>query len=409
MDPSVFKIREPRTIEPEALDPRRVGEGADTIAFRVEVRALAGMQKEAIVRRTDQAGRAWRMVSDEGPYLNGSDLAPFPLGFFAAGLQFCFMSELLRAARAHRVAIDSLTVVQDTWYTMTGSILRGDMTGGAKPADLLVKLESDAPEAVVARLISLAEASSPAQAVMRDVLANRFSLQLNGRELSVTGVSQSLELNVPDPIAAFTTLQPDDPEALLPDIITKVSAAEPVHGVDGGAGTSLLPEQNRTLHVRGEASLLGGTLMETVIRLFKPLGSTFRFRGEAGPDLGGADQAPPALAYLSAGVGFCYMTQLGRYAHITKQNLKDVRILQNNAYTLRGSLVDSTRTAHAHPFDTHVFLKADEPPEAATKLVQIGEQTCFLHASMRGSYPTNVRAELNGRPLRLPSPTVPIV
>ncbi|MFV1963712.1 MAG: OsmC family peroxiredoxin, partial [Acidimicrobiia bacterium] len=55
--------------------------------LRTVVRALVGMQKEAAVT-IEPDGSVWRLVSDEGPYLNGTDLAPFPLAFFAAGMQF---------------------------------------------------------------------------------------------------------------------------------------------------------------------------------------------------------------------------------------------------------------------------------------------------------------------------------
>lgn len=46
-------------------------------------RCLEGMQKEALVRVGESP--PWRMVSDEGPYLEGTDLAPFPLAFFTPG------------------------------------------------------------------------------------------------------------------------------------------------------------------------------------------------------------------------------------------------------------------------------------------------------------------------------------
>ena len=47
-------------------------------ALRTLVTSLSGFQKEALVssRRT---GKTWRMVSDEGKYLNGYDAAPPPL------------------------------------------------------------------------------------------------------------------------------------------------------------------------------------------------------------------------------------------------------------------------------------------------------------------------------------------
>ena len=85
------------------------------LAYRVDIRSLDGMQKEAVVRQlVPQGGATWRLVSDEGPYLNGTDLAPFPLAFFAAGLQFCYMSQLVELLRTNKVNIHSLAVDQDT-------------------------------------------------------------------------------------------------------------------------------------------------------------------------------------------------------------------------------------------------------------------------------------------------------
>jgi len=149
------------------------------IGFRTDVRALTGMQKEAVVWPLGGDRRGWRMFSDEGPYLNGTDLAPFPLGFFSAGLQFSFLENLAERARARGIRIESLESIQDTWYTMTGSALRGDMTGGAKPVDLLVKIRAEASPETVANLVREAELSSPAHAAMRNVLANTFSCRLN--------------------------------------------------------------------------------------------------------------------------------------------------------------------------------------------------------------------------------------
>jgi uncharacterized OsmC-like protein len=143
-------------------------------------------------------------------------------------------------------------------------------------------------------------------------------------------------------------------------------------------------------------------LMETVIRLFKPIGSTFRFLCDESPDAGGQESAPPPLAYLSAGIGFCYMTQLGRYAHITKQDLREYRIVQDNIFTMTGSAKDWSQIAHANPVDTQVFLKAGESDETARKTVSMGERTCFLHGAMRGNYKSIIQAELNGKPLALP-------
>ena len=54
-------------------------------ALRTWVRSFSGFQKEALVRSA-KTGRTWRLVSDEGPYLNGHDAAPCPLAFLSTGM-----------------------------------------------------------------------------------------------------------------------------------------------------------------------------------------------------------------------------------------------------------------------------------------------------------------------------------
>lgn len=389
LDPSFYKVAATGTRSARAGAP---DQPARTTGMRVEVRALEGMQKEAIVSPLEPAGSAWRMVSDEGPYLNGTDLAPFPLAFFTAGQQFCLMSQLLQRAAARGLRLDSLEVAHDNRYTMTGSILRGDMTGGARPAESHVTIRTTAAASDVARLVRDAAAASGGQAVMRDVLANRFTLARNGRDLAVDGVGQSAARTA-DPAPRFDTLEPAAPDAFRPGIMTKTATVAPQHGVTGGVGSSLKSEQDRTLHVRGDARLVEGTVLETTIRLFQPLGSRFRMICDLPTWQGGTDSAPPPLAYVAAGVGFCFMTQLGRYAHIKKQRFDNVRICQDMTWCVGAD------GATADPVDTHVFVDTAESDDAARTLVRMGEQTCFLHAAMRDAFPGVITAELNGETL----------
>ncbi len=384
--PLVFKVR------PDHAPPFLPGPSVGRTEVLTEVRALEGMQKEAVVWLGP--GPAWRLVSDEGPYLNGTDLAPFPLGFFAAGLQFSLMSRLLRAAGELGVRLRSLSLEQDNCYTMEGSFLRGDAVGGAMPAEVLLRIESDAGRDASARLVRLAEAGSAGHALMREALHNTFSLALNGREVELPGLRRSGRARPaprdPDRLA------PDTDPRVAPDIIRKVEAAPAVHGVDGGAGSSLKAEQKRTLHVRGEGRVVAGLRMETTVRLFQPIGSSFRFVCDETEARGGGGSAPPPEAYIAAGTAFCYMTQLGRYAHIVKQTLERYGIVQQNTFHEEGSAAAGSLAAHADAFDTHVSLESSQSEEQARALVAMGERTCFLHAAMRGSHPSSVRAQLNG-------------
>lgn len=371
-------------------------EEAGTSTVRTYVRALEGMQKEALVVLATPAGRhAWRMVSDEGPYLNGTDLAPFPLAFFTAGMQFSLLSQLLRHAAEKGVEIETVSLTQDNYYTMDGSALQGTMLGGAKPAEVSVQIEADcAPEAAV-ELIRLAERSSPAHAIMRQVMANTFALTCNGQPLALPDVEGWSDPCRDDVEALLDSLRPDESREFREAIIGRVSQAKELFGVEGGAASSLQAEQKRTLHVHGEATWLGQRLLETTVQLYRPIGSTFRFLCDETKEAGGEESAPPPLAYVGAGIGFCFMTQIGRYAHITKQNLNSYHIIQENRFAMRQGV------ALAIPLDTHVTLDVDESAEVAQKTVWMSERTCFLHAAMRGSYHSLIEAELNGRALDL--------
>jgi hypothetical protein len=124
-------------------------------------------------------------------------------------------------------------------------------------------------------------------------------------------------------------------------------------------------------------------LKEATVQLFKPLGSTFRFLG----DDTGQERAPSSLAYLAAGIGFCFMTQIGRYAHITKQALRAYSIVQDTIYRI------GQESAVAEPVDTHTFLQTAEPDEVAQKTLTMSERTCFLHAAMRGINQSRITIE----------------
>ena len=80
-----------------AAPPNRKGD-----ALQTWVRSLSVMQKEAIVI-SQRTGLAWRLASDEGPYLNGHDAAPCPLAFLTAGMIASYMNEITALARQRHV------------------------------------------------------------------------------------------------------------------------------------------------------------------------------------------------------------------------------------------------------------------------------------------------------------------
>lgn len=355
---------------------------ANKIDVQCRLRALVGMQKEALVHNS-ATGIEWRMVCDEGPYLNGTDLAPFPLAFYTSGMAFSFTSEFLKHAKAAGVDVSDFRLTQDNFYTMQGSAIRGNMIGGALPVEMTIALSSTADAETIQALIAKAEQTSPAQRYMNETLKNTFALSHNGIGIDAGDVEHSTSDLDPEPTPALNAAAPIATDSHEPDIILKGKAAETIFGVDGGAGSSLKATQKRTLHVRGVVTLREDGLMNCAVQLFKPLGSNFHFIG----DETGAGRAPTSLDYLSAGVGFCYMTQIGRYAHIVKQDLTSYSVVQHTSFEI------AEDSAVAHPVDTHTYLTSGEADDAARKTLWMSERTCFLHAAMRGSTKTQITIE----------------
>ena len=182
-DPLAFRFRQGSARSPLMTD------GHDTI--KIEARQMAGHQKEAVV--TDGVrGSAWRLTSDEGKHLKGTDLAPFPLGFFNAGMQGDLYRRLRMLAAARGIALDRIEIGVVNHYWLTGSFIHGTGEGHAEPPDIEVRIESAASRDQIEALVADALDASPAIALLRaPIQGNTFALYINGRRRQVEGVANS--------------------------------------------------------------------------------------------------------------------------------------------------------------------------------------------------------------------------
>ena len=358
-------------------------------ALRTWVRSLSVMQKEALVV-SGATGRTWRLASDEGPYLAGFDVGPCPLSFMTTGMVASYMNQITAFARNDGVEIRKLRLTLDNYYTMEGSALRGTMTGGAKPPELGVELETDAGTEAIHELVNRAIAASPIRGLLGGVTNSLFTLSSNGSEIPVGRVAELGSGAVDDPGERFAHVQVS-PDPVAGELIAKLKPAEEVEGA-GGVNSSLAENQSRVLHVRGVCTLRADGVKEIVQNLFQPIGSEFRYLSDESHEMGGRGLAPDAATYVSAGIGFCFMTQLGRYAKIVKRDLSAYRIVQDTHFTADG-LVDGMGAAD--PVETHVFLETEEGDDFAREVLDMSEQTCFLHALCRTNLEPVVRVTAN--------------
>lgn len=342
--------------------------------FRVEARQLAGHQKEAIV--SGAGFRAWRLVSDEGSTLKGTDLAPFPLGFFNAGIQADLGGRLRGLAVKRGIALDSVDIQLVNGYGFTGSFMLGTGQGHAVAPALDITLGSPTGATQLRSLVDAALQASPAIALLRTPLAkNPFALYINGRRRHVAGVPECGGADAVDPYRVYRDV-PRPLPGTVPDLIVKVdpAARRPT------PAASLQPKAEVSWNVFGVGTLAADGMYETETWLGLPNSSHFRLR----TDEARADRAPCGLALVSAAISFCYMTQLSRYIEGMKMKIGQVRLVQFNTYS-------AGEQASAGPIETHLYLNGEAAEETHLHLLTIAAHTCYLHAAARASLQPSVR------------------
>jgi len=360
------------------------------LAARTWMRSLSFMQKEALVI-SDTTGLAWRLASDEGPSLNSFDSAPCPLAFFTVGMVSSYVNESQALAKIQNIEIKKIKIVQDNYFSMEGSLPRGTMIGGALPIDLDIQIETDADDSKVKKLVYDAIYASPIIGLMRESLTSLFSLSRNGKPVQVGRVSALDGPIVPDPDDRFQSVEVSDDRAVVEPLIEKLVEGETKSANAGSAGTGLTPEQNRKVQVRGICTIREDGVKQIDQYLYSLSGSQFRFLSDEAPQHGGQGRAPDAVSYISAGIGFCFMTQLGRYAAILRKNLDECRIVQDTHFSVGGATGGTGTSGEADPVETHLYLRTSEGDDFAREILDMGEQTCFLHAFCRTELKPNIK------------------
>ncbi|HSG34816.1 MAG TPA: hypothetical protein VLA37_09800 [Sphingomonadaceae bacterium] len=375
--PLFFKVNNPEELGID-LPAIRLGD-----VVRLAVRSLSVMQKEALVL-SPRTGAAWRLASDEGAYLEGHDEAPCPLSFLSTGMVSSYMEEILALAKQRGIEIRDIVLCLDNFYTMKGSALKGTMTGGAEDVRLEARIHADADDATLRALVYDAVAASPLNGLMRGEKDSLFSLTHNGEAIGLAKAKPVAGDTPPCPDECFerAEIAEGDWSGLVAHSGQMSPRTEETVTLAGG---SLTDEQDRRLHVQVTCRLGEDGVKRIEQRLFNPHGSIFHFlSSEDG-------RAPDAASYIAAGIGFCFMTQFGRYAKIVGKPLSDYRILQDFHFSLGGASGGTGKAGQALPLETHCHLTSTEDDDYARTCLDMAEQTCFLHAFCRTDLKARVK------------------
>ncbi|MEY2622178.1 MAG: hypothetical protein RIT26_1998 [Pseudomonadota bacterium] len=347
--------------------------------FITQARAMGGHQKEAVVLEGEH-GSAWRMVSDEGPALQGTDLAPFPLGFMSAALQAELLQRMALLARQEGVVLGDLRSLGFNDYVFEGSFFRGTGRGQALPPRFTLQARTSAPAEAVRNLARRAALSSPLLAAWATPLQNTFALYANGRRVQLRELRPS-QMDARDPFKVWAQLPtPLAGDQSWPDIVSKappVPVKNPTQASGWETGRVDIP-------IHGQCAIEGGR-GRSLTWANRLGGSAFAIVSD---DRADGDQAPSALAHAFAGIAFCFMTQLLRYVAHHEMKVRALRLVQYSPCRIESGL------AQAMPLDTHVFVHTEESDEVMERLVQMSARTCYLHAALGATLAPEIGLDL---------------
>ena len=224
--------------------------------------------------------------------------------------------------------------------------------------------------------------ASPAIAFLRRPLSgNTFALYINGRRRPVAGVATSPSGDAADPYRTYSKAPRPLEDDARRDLIEKGRTEQ---GTPEPAGPTITNKLIRNVHGAGR-SLGADGRYEADTWLGMPGVSHFWLRS----DEGGAGAAPTGLTLLSAGISFCYMTQLARYIENMKMKIRQVRLVQYTPFVAGASAV-------AEPVDTHLFLNGEAADETHLQLLTVAANTCYLHAAAKTPTEPKLRIVHNG-------------
>ncbi|MGE0256255.1 MAG: hypothetical protein AB7N54_12035 [Alphaproteobacteria bacterium] len=375
--------------------PGVLGATAARDVFVTEARVLNLYQKEAVVSE-GAGGSAWRMTTDEGKHIKGTDLAPFPLGFMNAAVHGDVANRLLSLAKARGIVVDGLSLFVQNPYHIEGSFVRGDGQGHAHPPTIEVSIDTQASSSAVEALVDAALRASPVIAMYRTALRNTFAIYVNGRRRPVTRMPNSDAPDAADPYLTYRVAPaPLAGSDELPDLIYKTGEIRQGELVDASSGA--IRRIVRT--ISGRSRLLdpaGVTETDTWLEL--PGVSHFALKSDERVE---GDQGPSGLALVSAAIVFCYMTQLSRYIEHQKFDIEGVRLVQFTPFELHGRAAVGSLAGAAGPVDTHLFLNGGAGDETHETLLHIAARTCYLHALLGSTLEPVVGISHNGKALRV--------
>ena len=359
-------------------------------------RQMALLQKETIGYEGDLNSNSWRLTSDEGKHLNGTDLAPFPLGFFNASIHGDIVGRIFKIALKENLSIDEIKCEVKNSYYLTGSFVKGDGEGHAEPTQINLDIKSSEDKSKIKEIVNKCSKLSPVLTALRTPLKNTFSLIANGRKKNLSNLNESSLNNPEDPYNYYKKQpSPNKTEKFSDRMIVKTGQVsegkvEPVDGYNVSKSSNNAPENsNFNKIIRTIVGRSTTKASDNIIEVDTVLGLPGMTHFVISMDIDGVS-APSPVNIMGAAISFCFLTQTHRYIHHQKFNIEGLRMSQYATFK-----ENSDGSIEMLPLDTHLFVNGAASDEQNEKLIDMSEKTCYLHATLSNALEPNININFN--------------
>lgn len=120
----------------------------------------------------------------------------------------------------------------------------------------------------------------------------------------------------------------------------------------------------------------------------------FQFFCDEPAHLGGNDEHPQPLTYVAAGVGFCLLTQLKRYAEVMRIEIAEAKCRVEFDWYSAGSVRAGTIHSGATACRAHITVRPRKPHADVSSLVELAERGCFASQMVQSAVPMSVTTDV---------------
>lgn len=185
----------------------------------------------------------------------------------------------------------------------------------------------------------------------------------------------------------------------MKDIVTKHSASPKLEKIEVTNFVKPKHGEQMDFEVNLVAESLDGMKKRAVIEPNLPTWSPFQLQCDEGTALGGTDEAPPPLGYLSAGIAFCLLTHLTAFIRSKKFDISNLKIEQRTRFSttlVTDAEAEGDFRGRCEGVETHIVVEGTHSADEIRQLAQESEKACMAMQAIMNATPTNTSIYLNG-------------